>query len=260
MLTEVVNVLRTVYDATMAIQNPAFTLSDFYCCWIRIQIRLQRMKSNNGKLTDLPDSLLEKLSHRKNALLKHPAMLCAIFLDPRIHRELESDAAEFKIAKMTLANLNERVFNLKVEPSNVAEVNPDDSLEDYFNQRIEIEMDTEQYRRTQFMESLDHFHRSLTNSKMKFAQNETIFDYWENNKLFFPALYDVACVVNAIPPSQATVERAFSALKFVFGVHRTMLDQDRLEDMLMIKLNADLAESIDQNNIEKIKEKSSQTA
>lgn len=253
-MTEVVDVLQTVYDATMAIQNPAFTLSEFYCCWIRIQMRLQRMKSNASKLTDLAHNLLENLKNRKSALLKHPAMLCSIFLDPRVHRELVSDAVEYKIAKMTLADLNERIFKTKGEPSKEVDVNENDSLEEYFNQQVElVQNNAEQYRRTQFMESLDHFHRSV--EIMKFEPIQTILEFWEKNKLLFPALYDVACVINAIPPSQATVERAFSTLKFVFGVHRTMLDQGRLEDILMIKLNADMAATINQKDIDRIKRK-----
>lgn len=253
MLTEVVDVLQTVYDATIAIQNPAFTLSDFYCCWIRIQMRLQRMNSNSSKVTDLADILLEDLKNRKNALLEHPAMLCAIFLDPRVHRELESDAVEYKIAKMTLADLNERIFKSKGEPSKDNDPNANDSLEEYFNQQVELENDAEQYRRTQFVESLDHFHRCV--QIMKFEPIQTISEFWEKNKLLFPALYDVACVINAIPPTQATVERAFSTLKFVFGELRTMLDQGRLEDILMIKLNADMADIINQSDIDKIKKK-----
>lgn len=149
-ITEVVNVLQTIYDATMDIQNPTFTLSDFYCCWIRIQIRLQRMKSNIEKLTDLPDLLLESLQNRKSALLSHPAMLCAIFLDPRVHRELLQSAAasKFKIAKLTLANLNERIFNLKGDPSKVAEMNANDSIEEYYSQQVGPDINAEQCRRT----------------------------------------------------------------------------------------------------------------
>lgn len=238
----------------MAIQNPSFTLSDFFCCWIRIQIRLQRLQSDEKKLTDLPDLLLENLKNRKSALLKHPAMLCAIFLDPRVHRELQSDAAEYKIATMTLANLNEKLFQLKGETTSThTEVSANDSLEEYFNRPAEIGNDSEQLRRTQFVESLDHFHRSIQH--MKLGQKQTILDFWEDEKLHFPSLYDVACVVNAIPPSQATVERAFSTLKFVFGIHRTMLGQVRLEEILMIKLNHDLADAINHNDIDEISKK-----
>lgn len=251
-LTEIVLVLQVVYDATMAIQDPCFTLSDFYCCWMRIQIRLQRINSNSEQLTDLCNLMLENLKNRKRALLNHPAMLCAVFLDPRIHRELELEGeTDFKIAKLTLANLNERILILK--NASATHSDADDSLERYYNESTQLGNFNEQHRRTQFMEELDHFHRSL--QYMKLDKNQTIFDFWEEKKILFPALYEVACVVNAIPPSQATVERAFSILKFMFSELRTSIDQDKLENLLMIKLNADLANSINENDIREIKEK-----
>lgn len=230
----------------MAIQNPSHTLSDFYCCWIRIQIRLERMKSDPGQVTDLCSSLLDDLRKRKCGLLKHPAMLCAIFLDPRVHREFELQAeneTEFKIAKITLGKLNERIFNLKEDAAPQTDAN--DSLEQYYNENTQLESADE--RRTQFMESLDHFHRSL--QYMKMDKEQSIFDFWKNKKLLFPALYEVACVINAIPPSQATVERSFSTLRFIFGELRTSIDQEKLENILMIKLNSDLALSINENDI-----------
>lgn len=180
--------------------------------------------------------------------MKHPAMLCAIFLDPRIHRELELNGGnELQIARMTLANLNERIFNLNGEQ---AKENANNSFDEYFNQCAVLEVDNEQQRRNQFTEVLDHFHRSL--QYMKLEPKQTIHDFWECNKKLFPCLYEVACVIHAIPPSQATVERAFSALKFIFGELRTKIDQERLENLLLIKLNGDMADSINQSDIEKI--------
>lgn len=206
-----------------------------------IQVRLNRWKSNAEQRTELPDSLLENLKQRKTALLDHPALLCAIFLDPRVHKELEREGdTAFQIAKMTLTNLNARIFSLKTKNGSGNSSDQDNSLEEYFDSQVQIERNDEQFRRTEFMESLDHFHRSIYYMKMESQQ--TISEFWEQNKLLFPALYEVACIINAIPPSQATVERAFSALKFIFTEHRTRLDQDRLENLLMIKLNPDLAE------------------
>lgn len=253
-MTEIVNILQIVYDATMAIQNPFFTLSDFYCFWIRIQVRLQRWKATAEQLTELPDVLLENLKQRKTALLDHPAMLCAIFLDPRVHKELEREGdSAVQIAKIALTNLNARISSSKTKNSAQNVSNQDNSLEEYFDTQVQIERNDEQSQRTEFMESLDHFHRSI--HYMKLEPKQTILEFWEENKSLFPALYEVACIINAIPPSQATVERAFSALKYIFTEHRTRLDQDRLENLLMIKLNPDLAESVNQNNIDAIREK-----
>lgn len=260
-LNEVVDVLRTAYDATIDIQNANFTLSDFFCSWIRIQIRLQRMKSSTEKLTDLSDLLLDTMQTRKTALLDHPAMLCSIFLDPRTHRELQQDTTSTKmnIAKLSLANLNDRIENLKKHSTIDQGTDHENSLEEYFDQQIDIDaqlgIDAQQNRRAEFLETLDHFHRCVMSSKLKVDKTQSIFDFWERNKLQFPVLYDVACVVNSIPPSQATVERSFSTLKFVFGEQRGNLSQTRLEDILMIKLNGDLAESIDQRDIENLEKK-----
>lgn len=211
------------------------------------------MKSNADQLTDLTDLLLENLKNRKGALLNHPAMLCAIFLDPRIHRQLELEGeTEYKIAKMTLANLSERIFNLKEKTVENPDENVNESIEEYFQQANFLN-NGDQFQRAEFMESLDHFHRSLP--YLKLNKGQTISDFWESKKETFPALYEVACVINAIPPSQATVERSFSTLKFMFGVHRTRLDQGKLENLLMIKLNADMANEINQTDLEKIKKK-----
>lgn len=249
-LTEVVNVLQVVYDATIEIQNPNFTLSDFYCCWIRIQMRLNRLISSSQLVTDLANVLLENLKKRKNALLKHPAMLCGIFLDPRIHKQLELESeTEFMIAKTALANLNERICVLSVKGTQGMEAN--DSLDEYFRMATENDGNEEMKRRVDLMEALDHFHRSVPH--LKIEKSFSIFDFWEDNKNTFPALYNLACVINAIPPSQATVERAFSTLKFVFGELRTRLDEDKLQNILMIKLNSDVAHQVNRNDLDKIK-------
>lgn len=196
-------------------------------------MRLQRWKSNSEQLTDLADLLLQNLQQRKVALLDHPAMLCAIFLDPRVHTELEKTSnTAFQIAKMALTDLNCKISTLKATNSTENSSCPNDSLEEYFSEQVRMEENDEQSQRTKFMESLDHFHRS--SHYMKVESQQTIVQFWEQNKTMYPALYEVACIINAIPPSQATVERTFSALKFMFSEQRTKIDQGRLENLLLI--------------------------
>lgn len=245
-LTEIVDVLETVYDATIVIQIPHFTLADFFCCWIRINMRLLRHKKNAHRLTDLADLLLENLEIRKIGLLKHPPMLCAIYLDHRAYKEL--NANEIQIAKTALANLHKRVCDFKSNPAQgTKEDSFNNSLEEYFSQQKEDPSD----ERAKFMELLDTFRHSLQHVT-KEDQQATSFTFWESKKLVFPALYEIACVINAIPPSQATVERAFATLNFVFGDKRTHLNQALLEKILMIKLNAEMSIAIDQRDIDAI--------
>lgn len=254
-ISEIVDLLAPVNDVTIAIQREDFTLSELYCCWLRIHVRLQRLKKTD-ETTDLCSLLIEYLEKRKTSLLKHPAMLCAIFIDPRIHKELMmNDGTELEIAKLTLTSLNERIQNLKArtEHDSSKKSNTNDSLEEYFLQNVPPHNDDQQHRRTQFIESLNHFHRSV--DCMKMEQGEKIIDFWEKQKFIFPELYEVACAINSIPPSQATVERGFSTLKIVFSELRCKLGQEKLEYILMIKLNADLIDQINQSDIEEIKAK-----
>lgn len=45
----------------------------------------------------------------------------------------------------------------------------------------------------------------------------------------------------AIPPTQASVERTFSALALVLTSHRTNLGDEILENILLVRLNHDLS-------------------
>lgn len=68
----------------------------------------------------------------------------------------------------------------------------------------------------------------------------SIIDWWKEQKENFPEIYAVAKILNSIPPSQATVERSFSALAYIYGPLRCRLSKDILSDILQIKLNKDL--------------------
>lgn len=47
-------------------------------------------------------------------------------------------------------------------------------------------------------------------------------------------------VVYGIPPTEVQIERDFSALNFVFSNRRCMIQEERLEDIMVIHLNPDL--------------------
>lgn len=68
-------------------------------------------------------------------------------------------------------------------------------------------------------------------------KNECIFQYWGKMKCVYPDLYTVAVNVIGVPTTQVTVERAFSALKFILSPQRTNLSEEMLEDILYIRLN-----------------------
>lgn len=71
-----------------------------------------------------------------------------------------------------------------------------------------------------------------------------VLDFWKAKKYVYPELYKIAVVVLAIPCTQVSVERAFSALVLVLTKSRTRLSPENLTDILMVRLNADLIDCL----------------
>lgn len=52
-----------------------------------------------------------------------------------------------------------------------------------------------------------------------------------------PELYELAQVILAVPPKQVSVERLFSGLKFILSPHRSKMNSDVIDNILLIRLN-----------------------
>lgn len=76
------------------------------------------------------------------------------------------------------------------------------------------------------------------------AHSYNVWEHWIARKHTHPELYEVATVVLAAPSSQASVERAFSALALVLTDLRTALNDSTLANILIIKLNKDLYQKV----------------
>lgn len=80
--------------------------------------------------------------------------------------------------------------------------------------------------------------------KPRRPHNFNVFEYWTQRKSTHPELYAVAMVLLAVPSTQVSVERAFSALSLVLSDHRTTLGEEVLADILIIKLNREVYDVI----------------
>lgn len=89
----------------------------------------------------------------------------------------------------------------------------------------------------------------------KMHHKESILKYWEDRKNDDPVLYQLACIINTIAPTQVTVERAFSILNLVYNSRRTSLDPNLLEQLLLINLNKELVGVINKRDLEKLDNK-----
>lgn len=76
------------------------------------------------------------------------------------------------------------------------------------------------------------------------GHNYDVMNHWIARKHTHPELYEVAMVVLATPSSQASVERAFSALALILTDSRTGLGEETLSNILTIKLNRELFQKV----------------
>lgn len=70
-----------------------------------------------------------------------------------------------------------------------------------------------------------------------------IWTIWEDKQRSDPELYLLATMVLSIPPTQTTVERAFSSLPIILNSHRTRIGDTTIQNILLVRLNRDLIDS-----------------
>lgn len=247
-------VLKLPFDVTICIQHSAYTLSDFYGNWLQMKRKIEQLAKPQDELNNFAFILLEQILKRESSLVNNSAMLAAIYLDPRYSFKLTVE--EKKIAKLTLENLLERVRRAKLRTTRTqqkAVTADEDSFEE--------ECVKSGLSRTFYGKNDSSTLPASGDSDSLFAAYEdigrihhktSILQFWVEQSKFHPVMYELASIIHAIPPSQTTVERAFSVLGYIYDCRRTRLLPRTLEDILMIILNRDLVETIHQRDLNAI--------
>lgn len=270
-LEEMEKVLHIPYLTTVLLQKNDFTLSDFYGCFQIIELRLKQMiQSPQRKMTNLAQCLLECMNNRKSKLIETPLMLCAIFLDPRYKCTIESDYEKIQLAKMTIEHIWNRLKLLDGNVSNEDEkessaVN-DDNIDAYYaeldlhlNETLGLQpsftdrgssyVAANSNDKSLIINAISKYELSISGLRMK--SSDSVHTFWENKKTEFIVLHEIASIVFAIPPTQASVERNFSALKYMLTDRRYNLKPELLESLLLIHLNREYFAKVQTIEIEK---------
>lgn len=240
-------VLQIPYDATVAMQTKAYTLSDFYGSWLTIVRRLKKLAGAPGQNTEFAQSLLTKMEARESSLINTELMKCAVYLDKRYDITLTDE--DTRIAENFLEEFFE---NLKKESP---EENLDASDEDSFEQacvaaghakirRVDSITNQEEKSFAEIIASygkIDRQHRTTD-----------ILAFWQEQKYLHPEMHQLAAIIHAIPPTQCTVERSFSAMGYIFDCRRSRLSPKMLENILLINLNRDKADEINNRDLAKL--------
>lgn len=272
-LLELNQVLHVPYLATQVLQKADFTLSDFFGCLKVITMQLDKIIAQPGqRLSRLAEKLSLTLSQRKSKLIDHPLMICALYLDPRYKCEIIHNRDKVQLAKLTLENIWERVRRVRNEMDDTsadspAECIPKKTMKNFLDELDEL-YDNMGLNHGNGSNSFASSTGNANQDKSKIAialskydsctvermkSSESVWSFWEKSKEDLGSeLYELASIIHSIPPTQASVERNFSALKFMLTERRFNLSEDLLESLLVIHLNRDFYETVKNVEIQKL--------
>lgn len=229
---EIQSTLQPFTIATKKLQSPNVTLSDFYGMWFNLKLKIQRQNDAFGK------NLLAHMEKRHNNLIEIPVMLSAVYLDPRYNILLSSQ--QRNEAEIFLESLHQRIkandaeqFH-QLQNSNMTDDLLLDEVTNYIHQIRNLNVQNDQQIPNANTVNIKQLLRSLNDKEQV---TKPILEYWEENKSYKPELYELAKILYAIPPTQCSVERAFSALALVLTPLRTKLSDQLLENILIVRLN-----------------------
>lgn len=245
----IIAILEPFNKYSKKLQSKDVTLSDFFGFWILLRIKLSKANDQLSK------QLLVQMDRYHNMLIDNPAMIATVYLDPRYQRGLGSKKS---LAVKFLADLYEKIIRLESAEDETAPIETHEkSTDDYeFDDMNEYLDACESVCTIQRSSNAQDPKQTITEILNNFSGEElalsaSILDYWESKKNTHPELYKLALVMMAIPPTQTSVERVFSALALVLTSHRTNLGDIILENILLVRLNHELISS---SEVELVKE------
>lgn len=235
-----ISILKPFYDCTIKLQSDNCALSDFYGYWLSISHKL-------GKITHYPD-FIEKLKNQmndyKDRLLENPVLISAVYLDPRYQRSLSREKRQ--TAVLFLSGLYRKAISFESEENTVAGQQPDADIDDAFIEFMEsLGRDSVGDERITQSESEKRNNLDITTLLENFNGiqgnlNVPVLDFWKSNKTARPELFKLAQIIFAVPPTQTSVERAFSVFAIIFTPRRNQLGDGILQDILLVRLNSDI--------------------
>lgn len=236
-IQDIVSTLRPFSKYTTKLQSDESTLSDFFGYWTLLRIKVSKSASTDS----LCSSILHQMNRYHDTLMENPLIIAAMFLDPRHQRGLMDRKT---LAIEYLCNLHEKIGKIEAKASDegvedVVQGSDGDSfeeLEEYLsacasigeNNRLPVMVDESQ---NNVRKALEDF------CGVKMPLNMAILEFWEKNKQEMALLYKLATVVFGVPPTQASVERAFSALALIITPRRTSLGDETMQNILLLRLN-----------------------
>lgn len=242
-LTDLEALLRFPFSITKKFQAEDLTPGEFLLAWKELLYRL----SQTGGL--LAEGIVSSMKRREELLLGNTILLAAVYIDP-MNRVLLNDDQIAK-GKRTLYEIAIRMRGLASESENREAQNEDliissqsesSSAEEDFSKHLDrIERSTIKRIKMERKKPLD-----MEKSKFKedfFIGLKEVEKYNRSSNLtitevlpLYPQIIrNVARTITAMPPTQVSVERLFSALRIIKSDLRASMKEDLAEAVLFLR-------------------------
>lgn len=225
------------------LQMEQLTFGDFWYEWLKCILKIKKVTGSFSII------LAEALENRQKTLLDNDTYLSAIYLDPRFNAILSREQVEKAVKHLVntwsrLASLQERQAPAEVAGAPNLSGMVHNSVEISVNQEIENMLHVADLNRQNslnyIIHNTDFDKEEVVRDFLRFPridQLKSVLDYWEEKKNFHSQLYPLALAVLSVPATQVSVERIFSALKYVLSPLRHNLLGDAVNDILVIQQN-----------------------
>lgn len=210
---------------SVKLQAQTCTLSDFFGFWMSLKVNL------SSKTDDFSKELLAQMNKRHSLLMDNPILAAAVYLDPRYQRVMRDKK---ELAVEVLLNIHSRLKALQQNNDEIAPPSDCNDMDALLQQYLDsCDSEANGIQSVQNMKTIiENFYNLVT-----VPVQTPVLEFWKRMQLQMPELYKLAKTVMAIPPTQTTVERAFSALRILLTSQRTRTGDKLLQDMLLIRFN-----------------------
>lgn len=210
-LEEIEKFLKIAHDFTILLQKQNCTMSDFFVHWLRCELLL---KNATFTKTNLASTLLDALEQRKPPLFSNNALICSVYLDPRIRSQLNNE--QIAIAKKTVLDTWDKITNINEESveHNISAENLNGSDNDILEKHLRDANINNENNLQQNMNSpqntnntqhhIEIILREITEyeKEKRLPTNNSVLKFWEDKKEKYPYLFKVSVVIQAVPPTQ----------------------------------------------------------
>jgi hypothetical protein len=229
-------VFEPIYETTIYYQRAELTVSEAYAQWIRMKLKVESM--NNEYSADM----LQVLNKHAHKMLNDDCVLAGVFLDPRFHLLLDDEQ------KITAKTHIKAVYNFLKHSR--PQTSPQNSAADILNtsknssivldplERLLASLDSpaEDSTPTTSILTLEEILYRFQSLPRNSDTNFNVLNFWTNVPGEFLELQETAFTIFSAASTQVSVERAFSALKFILSDQRGNLEPQLLEDILLLYL------------------------